>query len=405
MAVRADDRYRWWVVFACFVCLLGEAIGSYAFAPLLKPIVEDLGWTRTQFTFSGLFVSLGMAASVPIAGMLADRGFAKRVLIFGALCLGASMALFSTMHSLGELYGITFLMAIGLGCLGGVPATALLSRWFESGRGLAIGLMGLGVNVGGVFLPPFLVAVTLERGWRTAFWDLALGVWLFVLPVIVVVAREAPAGHAAVDPDAIEPFGERLRLRDGIRRTAFWLLATAMLFNILYFAGITVHFIAFATDIGFDAQTAAAAFGALAGVGIVGRLLFGWGADRFGVKGSMLVGLAIALVASLLLQRMNGAGALAAFAVLHGVSAAGIQTVFALLVGQTFGAQNVGTFLGALMLFQVPGGVLGAILAAASFDRLGSYDPAFALFSAGNLVALIAIAALRPAPLPAPIRV
>lgn len=390
----AGERYRWWIVFACFVCLMGEAIGTYAFAPLLKPIVEDFGWTRTQFTFSGLFVSLGMAASVPIAGMLADRGFAKRVLAFGAICLGGSMALFGAMHTLGQLYAITFLMAVGLGCLGGVPGTALLSRWFESGRGLAIALMGLGANVGGVLLPPFLVAVTFDRGWRAAFWYLALALWLFVLPVILLVAREAPPRTPSPSPDANDTGDGLLRLRDGIRRPAFWFLATAMLFNILYFAGITVHFVAFATDVGFSPQSAAAAFGALAGLGIGGRLLFGWAADRFGAKRSMLAALAIALLASLLLQRLTAPGALTGFAILHGLSSAGIQTVFALLVGEAFGARNVGAFLGALMLFQVPGGVLGAILAAASFDRLGTYVPAFALFSAGNLIALLAIAAL-----------
>jgi hypothetical protein len=73
-----------------------------------------------------------------------------------------------------------------------------------------------------------------------------------------------------------------------------------------------------------------------------------------------------------------------------------VQTLFGLLVADCFGARNVGTFLGATMLVQVPGGVAGAILAAASFDQLGTYAPAFAAFAIGNLLAALAVAGVRP---------
>jgi hypothetical protein len=52
MHERGSWRGERWIVFAGFVCLIGEAIGTYTFTPLLKPIVADLGWTRTQFTLS-----------------------------------------------------------------------------------------------------------------------------------------------------------------------------------------------------------------------------------------------------------------------------------------------------------------------------------------------------------------
>lgn len=377
------------IVSAGFVCLLGEAIATYVFTPMLKPVVGDLGWTRTGFTLSGLWVSLVMMAAVPTAGALVDRGWTRAVLAFGAICLGGAMYGFSLMRTLGEFYVLASLMGLGAGCVGGVPTTALVSRWFVDRRGLALGVMGLGHNVGGLVLPPLVTWLLTRDGWRPAFGDLALFLWFGVLPVIVLLVREPPAVATAT---ATAPAATgHLRLRDGLATPTFWLLGVTMFLHVLFFSGVIVHFVAFATDVGFTPATAATAFGTLLGLGIVGRLVFGWAADRFPRRAVMEVALLATVVAALLLQRIAAPGVLAAFVVVEGIGAVGVQTVFALLVADCFGAENVGTFLGATMLFQVPGGVLGAILAAASFDRLGSYAPAFALFAVGNVAAAVAV--------------
>ena len=388
------DARAWRVIAGCFVCLIAEAMGTYVFTPLLKPVVEELGWTRTQFTLSGLWLSLAMMTAVPLAGMLADRGWAAMVLATGALALGLAMWLFAGMETLGEFYAITAVMGVGVGCVGGIPTTALVSRWVETWRGRALGIVGLGHNVGGLVVPPVVSAIAIAAGWRTAFRALAAALWLVVLPATVLLVRDAPVAPGATRDVAVS--GERIPFRDGLRSSTFWRLAAAMFLHIFYFSGVTVHFVAFATDLGFDPETAAVAFGALLGLGIAGRLVFGWAADRFDRRGVMVAGLVITAVAALCLQRITAPGALPAFVVLHGLSVAGVQTLFALLMADCFGALNVGTFLGATMLFQVPGGVAGAILAAASFDRLGTYAPAYGLFAAGNVIAAFAVAGVRP---------
>jgi sugar phosphate permease len=389
------DRWRFAIVAACSLCLVGESIGTYVFAPLLKPVVGDLGWSRTEFTLSGLWLSLAMMAAVPVAGMLTDRGRARPVLAFGALCLGASMYLFGRMRALGQFYAITALMGLGVGCVGGIPVTALVSRWFATERGLALALVGFGHSLGGLVVPPVATWITLADSWRAAFRAFAGFVWLVVLPVTVLVVRDAPAAPSGPSraPDALD---DRIPFRDGVRSSTFWLLSAAMFLHVLYFAGVSVHFVAFATDVGFGPEKAARAFGVLLGLGIVGRLVFGWAADRFGRRGVMIVALGLTVVAALCLQRITAPGVLPAFVLVHGLSVAGAQTVFGLVVAECFGALNVGTFLGATMLFQVPGGVAGAILAAASWDRLGTYAPAFWLFAAGNLVATGTMTLVRP---------
>ncbi len=399
----ATNKGAWWVAAACFGCLVGEAIGTYVFTPMLKPVVAEFGWTRTQFTLSGLFVSLVMMAAVPAAGMLTDRGRGRWVLAVGALSLGAAMYLFSRMQGLAHFYLITALMGLGVGCLGGVPTTAIVSRWFDADRGLGLGVVGLGHSVGGFVIPPLVTWITLTRGWRSAFEALSWFAWLVLVPLILVLVRD-PARRTESGGDEAMLDGDPIAFRDGFRSTTFRLLAAAMFLHIFYFSAVTVHFVAFATDVGFSPEKAASAFGILIGLGIVGRLGFGRMGDRFEPRKVMVLALGLTVVAALCLQGITRPGVLPLFIVLQGLGVVGVQTLFGLVVGKCFGTRNIGTFLGAAMLFQVPGGVLGAITAAVSFDSLGTYAPAFGLFAVGNLVAACAIAAVqpyRPAPVPA----
>ncbi len=400
----ASNKAAWWVAAACFGCLVGEAIGTYIFTPMLKPVVAEFGWTRTQFALSGLFVSLVMMASVPAAGMLADRGRGRSVLAVGAVCLGAALYLFSRMQGLAHFYLITALMGLGVGCLGGVPTTALISRWFDTDRGFGLGVVGLGHSVGGFLIPPVVTWITLTRGWRSAFEALSWFAWLVLVPLILMLVRDPARPTESGGGDEATLVGEPIAFRDGFRSATFRLLAAAMFLHIVYFSAVTVHFVAFATDVGFSPEKAASAFGILIGLGIVGRLGFGWLGDRYDPRKVMVAALGLTAVAALCLQGIARPGVLQLFIVLQGLGVVGVQTLFGLVVGECFGTKNVGTFLGAAMLFQVPGGVLGAILAAVSFDSLGTYIPAFALFAAGNVVAAFAIAAVqpyRPASLPA----
>src|SRR5262249_50067336 len=131
-------------------------------------------------------------------------------------------------------------------------------------------------------------------------------------------------------------------------------------------------------------------------LGILGRIGFGSAADRFPRKTVLVAALLLTVAAALQLQWITAPGVLPLFVLIQGVSVAGVQTLFGLLVAEVFGALNAGTFLGAAVFFRAPGGVLGAIAAAASFAPLGSYHRVFWLFVAGTLGAALAISAVRP---------
>ena len=57
------------------------------------------------------------------------------------------------MTTLGAFYLFYTFNALGYVCGGPLPNQVLLSRWFDKGRGKAMGIAYLGIGVGGALVP------------------------------------------------------------------------------------------------------------------------------------------------------------------------------------------------------------------------------------------------------------
>ena len=66
-----------------------------------------------------------------------------------------------------------------------------------------------------------------------------------------------------------------------------------------------------------------------------------------------------------------------------------------LIVGECFGLKAMGTIFGVLAIAAVLGGAIGPLLAGFIFDTMGTYYPAFVIFSVGEVTAAIAIFCAR----------
>jgi hypothetical protein len=90
------------------------------------------------------------------------------------------------------------------------------------------------------------------------------------------------------------------------------------------------------------------------------------------------------------------------FLAVHGFTVAAENVMLPLVIVECFGVRHLAQIYGALMLMLLPGGVAGPTFAGWTYDRLGNYWPAFAVFAAGNVLAVAALAATRPARLDSP---
>jgi sugar phosphate permease len=390
------------VLLGCLVCQMGLGF-SYVFTTFLKPIVAELGWTRTAFSAAGGPLLLSMALAAPLVGGLTDRFGPRRVLSLSTLLLGATLAAFGAMQSLPHFYAASLLLGVALTGLGDIPVGAVAARWFEKGRGLVLGIVYVGSNVGGSLVPIVATAIAARASWRVALVVLGAAAIALILPFALFAVRDPLPGEAqagerqapGVEPrePVLEP--PSLDLAAAVRTRSFWILGAALFVFYFYYLGVINHLIAFLSDSGYSDPAAARRFGGAVAVGIVGKLAIGVLADRIPKKQALLANFSLVTLASVLLLFVSDPNILLVFLIVHGFAVAAENVLLPLIVVEAFGVAHMARIYGALMLALLPGGALGPIFAARVYDTLGSYDAAFATFAALNAASLLALGFVR----------
>ena len=118
--------YGFYIVAACFIILFmlwGMVLNT--FPVFLKPIAEDMNWSRGALAIALLTGSIGAAQAAPTAGVLIDRVGARPVMVTGALTIGLGLLVGSRIAQLWQLYLIFALVGCGLMCATVIPCSSL----------------------------------------------------------------------------------------------------------------------------------------------------------------------------------------------------------------------------------------------------------------------------------------
>ena len=380
------------IIVACLVCQMGLGLGGYVFATFLKPIVNELGWSRTAFSGSGGPFLLAMALASPIAGAATERFGARAVFSTAITVVAAALIGLSYMTELWHFYVLGLVLGAATTGLGDIPVGAVVARAVRDARGMALGVVYIGSNIGGTIVPVVASMVTDASSWRVALRVLAVGGWLFIFPFArwgVPSGRGADAADEAVETDGAT-------LAEATRTASFWLLAAVLFLFYAYYLGVNNHLVAFLSDAGWTNAEAARRFGWAVAVGIAGKLVVGRFADVLPVRRVTIATFALITVASFVLLALGRVPSLLpVFLTLHGFAVAAENVVLPLIVVACFGPAHVGRIYGALMMVLLPGGVLGPMFAAWMFDTGRGYWTAFAVFAAMNAVALVLLSRVR----------
>ncbi len=371
---------------------------SYVFSTFLRSIVTDLGWTRAIFAGYSFPLLLSMSLAAPVVGQLTDRLGPRAVLSGATLLLAGTLSLFAAMQDAWHFYGTAFLFGLALTGLGDIPVGAVAARWFERGRGLALGVIYTGSNIGGALVPLAAVALKEVSSWRVALLALAAGALVWILPFAVFGVRMPDSGAvpeaSGEAPAAAGDRGAR-DLADAVRTRTFWILAFALFCFYFYYLGVLFHLPAFLSDIGYSDPRAASRFAGAVAMGVVGKLAMGLLADRIPKKTALLVNFGLVTLSSWMLLFVEDRSVLVAFLVVYGFAVAAENVLLPLYVVEAFGVAHMARIYGALMFALLPGGALGPLFAGRTFDKLSSYDVAFTTFAVLNVVSLAALALVR----------
>ena len=379
------ESWRAWI--ALLVGVLAVSAHSalaYGMSPLLGPITEDMGWTRSTYAAGMNGRLLLLLLVVPFAGGLVDRLGARTVLILGALllCLGALMI--ASMEGVTAFWLSGLLIGPGQAAVGNVAGSALIVREFRRRRGLAIGILNGGDNLITGLVHVASAYLLIHVGWRGAVVGLSLGYLALALLVFLVLRP----GEGKGDPDRDATAGTREETIPW-RDARFWLLLGVYVILYGYVTTVGIHFPAFQRDLGRAPDTAAWVYGLSTMVGAVGSVLIGWTAERVTARATLRLIVCGLFLSSLVLWSGVGLGGLTAWAVGYGVVNAGAVALLAIVLAELFGNLDFGRLMGTAIAVCMGATIVANFFAAAVFDSTGSYLPVWQTYSVLLLVALI----------------
>ena len=191
--------YGWVVV---VVAALGSFSASTETFPVLsiflKPITEEFGWSRTEFTGAISLGGLIGSGAALATGPFVDRFGPRWALTFAYTLIGATFVLMYFMSELWHLYALQiFARSMNTGVLS-VASAVIVPNWFIAKRGKATALAGLGFPAGSSIMPLLIAFVAGWYSWREA--SLGAGVLILIVSAVptALLLRRRPGGHGAV---------------------------------------------------------------------------------------------------------------------------------------------------------------------------------------------------------------
>ena len=398
--------YGWVVVIAMTVIMTLVYGANFSFSVFLKPLAEEFGWSRAS-TSGAFAISLWTSGLLAILmGALTDR-YGPRIIIAAASFLGGlGYLLLSRTNALWHLYAGFIIVSVNTSATW-TPITATVSRWFTKKRVLALGIVTAGIGLGQMLMPPLAAYLIEADGWRTAYIVLAIMTWVIVIPA-AMPARRSPQDIGLLPEGAgsksnVIKQDEQIRTtetaewssREAVRTSTFWLLVAlnVVLAATLFMASI--HIVAYATDFGIAATSAAAILAFMGGANILSKIIAGAIAARYGSKFTMFFFLVCEIIALFAFTITRDYWMFCIVAALFGFGFGGGAPPLVSMVAEFFGLRSVGVIMGLLGVGWAAGCALGTFMGDYIFDISGSYIVAFLAGGVLTIIATIFVLLLR----------
>lgn len=418
--------YGWWIVgVSAFLVFLDGGIGFYSYGVFYLPFEQEFGWGRAEVAFGMSIYTITYGAMGFLAGRLTDSYGPKTLMIIGAVVMGITFISRSFITDLWHLYLLMAIMGAGVASFGGVPVAAVIANWFVKKRGLATGLAMTGIGLGGLFMVPLAQYLITILGWRLTTGILGGAGVAIVIPLILTVMKTRPSEVGALpdgeNPNATSPTSEQTEkagssqtdestsgltpsvsipssnwsLAESMRTRTFWFVTLAFGLLNLASGAVLTHEVPYLIDMGISPQSAAAALGFTAGMGVIGKLVAGVLVDRIGSRGVLVLLAVLQALGVVILLGTKEMTMVWIFVAVFGFGMGGTVTVRPTIVAEAFGVQNLGAIYGLLAGFATLGGAIGPVVAGMLFDSTRSYMMAMLAVIVAYVIAIAFMVFIR----------
>ncbi|MCY4415440.1 MAG: MFS transporter [Chloroflexi bacterium] len=389
---RSGIFYGWWVLAASAVLgfgAFGVVIPGYlAFS---VPIRTELELSSGQSAFIvGAAWGIGDITSL-VAGWLADRYGARRLVLVGGLLCGigfAGLAFAGSFWAIVLSYTVAASVGRGLGIFPTLMTVA--NQWFEDRKALALAIVNTAVTGGAAAILPALSYASGEIGWRTVALIAGGVVCALTLPAAAIIrsrpediglepygsgrpARQASRG-AARRTRATGTARREYSVRQALATLSFCALALGAILRTVPSDGVVINQIPILIWKGV-AETRTSTYLSITYFATI-PARFGMGLAATWVSPRLMLSLAMAVVTLCTVAALGVRGDAAAwFLIISSAAGQGVSSLAWITVGEYFGRRSFGTLVGLMTVFYGVSGLIVPALAGAAFDRTGSFVP------------------------------
>ena len=372
---------------AILVALLGMAVllnyvdrGAIGVAaPLMK---ADMGLSATQFgiAVSAFFWIYGPAQ--PFIGWLADRISVYRIFALGVALWAVSTLLTGFVGGLTGLIVLRLLLGVGESFVFPCSSKMIARHVPPERRGLANGVIAIGIALGPALGTLAGGAILAEWGWRAIFFVFGAGTLLWLIPWQLTLRNLPKPDDALVSPSPMS-------YRQLLSHKALWLLSLCHITaNYGYFFVATWLPLYLTSARGFTISTmtifATATFTVMACSSVlVGQLsdrITRGGRDEGEVRrAAIVIGQILVTIGVLGVAYANSPGAVLGWLMLTGFGL-GLGTSMVFALSQIFaGPRLAGSWVGVQNAMGSLSGIIGPIVTGMIVDATGSFVGAFIL--------------------------
>ena len=347
---------------AAITVILSMGLRS-SFGLFLRPVSADLGWGREIFAFGMALQNLLWGVFQPVAGAIADRFGAGRVIAGGGVLYALGLYVMSTTSS-----PLDFHVSAGL-LIGMAQSGAGLSVVLgAAGRAFPLGVITAAGSLGQFSIVPLGQAFLSAYGWQVSFALLGI-IALLIVPMAPALRGRAEPLTAADD----QTLGQALR--EAVTHKGFLLLTLGFYVCGFHVAFIGVHLPAYLVDRGASAELGAWALALIGLFNIVGSYTAGVLGGRRSKKyllSTIYVLRAAAFFGFIIVPVTVTSTVL--FSAAIGLLWLSTIPLTSGLVAQIFGPRYMATLFGVVFFGHQLGSFTGVWLGGYLFDTTGSYD-------------------------------
>lgn len=373
--------YGWWILIACFMIM------TFLYAPIAnlislftKPVTEELGFGRAEFTSYYTIMATTAMITAPIAGRLMKKmNINLYMTIFTIIGAGAYVG-FSFATELTHFLIFAVPMGMALAGAGLIPVSVLITNWFNAKRGLSLGIALSGTGFGAMILSPLVTWIISAYGWRTAYLTIGILIAAVLVPMILFVIKLSPADKGLL------PLGEEktssstpkkalvgLTQKEAFKSVSFWALCLGIVVGGIVVNSMILHLVPYLTDIGTPPQRAALLLSLAASMVIVAKLLVGRLYDKLGLIKTLTFIVASDIICFLFLMKGNLLIPGILYTVFAALGSTAVTVTPAYLTAALFGEKDYSAKYGIVALFTSLGAAIAPIVSGLIYNINHSY--------------------------------